>query len=74
MDVEWLDVGVGCREWMDVGVGGEFSDVGVGDDDVQMEVVWLDTGVQSPGGGIRYSVVRLHSSLGHVVLSSMLKK
>ena len=74
MDVEWLDVGVGCREWMDVGVGGEFSDVGVGDDDVQMEVVWLDTGVQSPGGGVGYPVVRLLSSLGHVVLSSMLKK
>ena len=57
--MEWLDVGVGCcRDWMDVGVGGgEEEDVGLkGNDDVQMEVVWLNTGVQRPGGGVGYPV------------------
>ena len=64
-----MDVGVGGGELLDVGLGGR-----KGNDDVQMEVVWLDTGVQSPGGGVGYPVVRLLSSLGQVVLSSMLKK
>ena len=57
--MELLDVGVGCcRDWMDVGVGGgEEEDVGLkGNDDVQMEVVWLNTGVQRPGGGVGYPV------------------
>ena len=72
--MEWLDVGVGCcRDWMDVGVGGgEEEDVGLGgrkgNDDVQMEVVWLNKDLAAR------NVVRLLSSLGHVVLSSMLKK
>ena len=64
-----MDVGVGGGELLDVGLGGR-----KGNDDVQMEVVGLDTGGQSPGGGVGYPVVRLLSSLGHAVLSSILEK
>ena len=50
--MEWLDVGVGGREMLDVGVGGIDNNDVEEQMENQLEFVRLDTGLQTPWGGV----------------------